>query len=258
MISNFTELLQTAMTEHHYFLLYPLLFMAGVITSLNPCNFPVITLTIGYIGSLSHKSWMKAIIMTLVIVLTRSLVFAGVSVIFLMVSFPIDYLMTEGWFLFAVSFIFITMGLVLLGAIRLPLPHISFSSSFLKGSEIYQALGASLVGSLSAILTSPCLLPIYIVIVSTIAVMIHQAKGMSFMLTIVHGSLMLFVFALGQSILIALGGIFAGLLPRLPRSGKWLSVMQKIFAYIFIILGCLFLIYIGQHTDFPDISIVLF
>ena len=69
--------------------------------------------------------------------------------------------------------------------------------------------------------------------------------------------LKLFLFGLGQGTLILLAGTFTGFLSKLPRSGQWMDKVKKGFALAVMLAASLMLVYVGQATDFPDLSRII-
>ena len=57
----------------------------------------------------------------------------------------------------------------------------------------------------------------------------------------VWGSFLLFVFALGLSLLLLALGIFSGLLSSLPKPGTWMDWIKKGFGILMIVVGGFFL-----------------
>ena len=90
-----------------------------------------------------------------------------------------------------------------------------------------------------------------------VAATLQQAEGAAFVYQALTGGLKLFLFGLGQGALILLTGTFAGLLTRLPKSGKWMVTVKKAFAMLVLAGASLLLVYVGQATGFPDLTRLL-
>ena len=63
--------------------------------------------------------------------------------------------------------------------------------------------------------------------------------------TLVFAFKLLFVFALGLGALLIVVGTFSGILAALPRSDKWIKVVEKVLGIGMIILGCYFIFRAG-------------
>ena len=63
----------------------------------------------------------------------------------------------------------------------------------------------------------------------------------------------MFAYSLGLGSLILICGTFSGVLANLPKSGRWLNVMEKAFAVLMILLAEYFLIYLGHSVGFPKL-----
>jgi thiol:disulfide interchange protein DsbD len=96
-----------------------------------------------------------------------------------------------------------------------------------KGVQRGGHLGALLMGAAAAFVTAPCSAPVLGVLLLTVA---HTQK-------VVWGSFLLFIFALGLSLLLLVLGIFSGLLSNLPRPGTWMDWVKKGFGVLMILAG---------------------
>ena len=59
---------------------------------------------------------------------------------------------------------------------------------------------------------------------------------------VLWGGTLLLVFALGLGMLLMLLGIFSGLLSNLPRAGRWMTWVKRIFGFGMIVAGGWFLV----------------
>jgi len=64
---------------------------------------------------------------------------------------------------------------------------------------------------------------------------------------VLWGIALLFVFAYGMGILVIIVGTFTGLLTSLPRSGVWMRRVQKLFAFLMILVAEYFFIKTGEY-----------
>ena len=71
---------------------------------------------------------------------------------------------------------------------------------------------------------------------------------------VLFGAAAMLAYALGMGSLIIICGTFSGFLAALPRSGRWLNVVEKVFAVLMILVAEFFLIYLGQNANFPLLS----
>lgn len=206
------------------FLVLPLVFLLGIITSLSPCILSLMPVLLGYIGGYGEnrrKSFLMAVFFVI-----------GLGITFAVLGLLASYLGTifgqvgSFWYIFA-ALIAIVMGLHLLDVVHLRFPGLK-RLPFKANSP----LGAVLVGLTFGLVASPCSTPVLAAILSFVAV--RQQ--------VLYGGLLLFVYGAGQGTPLILLGSFAGLLRELP----YLQARSKYFAYfsgvVLILLG-LYLLY---------------
>jgi cytochrome c-type biogenesis protein len=222
-----------------------LAYIGGVLSSLTPCIYPMIPITVGVVGGLQTKNEKR----NTKAVLTRGLAYVlGMAIIyaFLGVLAGITgqvfgtFTNTSGWYL--------TLGIIMtLAALNMidvipfdpqawldrikrsfgvkPKPHASHD----KEATL---VGAFVLGASSGFIAAPCTTPVLTAILGYIA----QSKSVVFGL----GLMMFFAFGLG-TILILIAA-FAGSLEKLPRAGAWMNKI-KVFSGILILAFAEYLIF---------------
>jgi thiol:disulfide interchange protein DsbD len=207
-------------------------FIAGVFVGFTPCVYPVIPITLGYIGAKSVGQKWKGFFLSLVYVLgiavTYALLGAAASLsgkLFGQVgSSPISY--------FVIANICLLLGLAMLGVF-------SFPPISIAGPKVPTAqggyFGAFMVGLLSGLIMGPCTAPVLA------AILVYVGTKQN----VVYGFSLLFVFGYGMGFLLILLGTFTGLLSSMPKSGRWLEWIKKGFGWILILTAEYFLIKAG-------------
>jgi len=205
-------------------------FAGGVLASLTPCVYPLIPVTIGYIGVKSDGSKLKALGLSLAYVTGIAITY---SILGLMASLtgtffgkisssPIVYI-------FAGSVI-IVFGLSLLDLFTIPLPGITKLPVLKKKNYLSEFI----LGLASGLVVSPCLTPI----LGSILVYLATKKNLF------YGATLLFSFAYGMGLVLILTGTFSAAFFNLPKSGKWMVYIKKLFVVLLIFMGVYF-IYTG-------------
>lgn len=209
---------------------YLIAFFGGVLVSLTPCVYPLIPVSIGYIGINSSGSKLKSFILGLIYVTGIAITYSilGLAAV---VSGKIF-----GWFAASpFSYIFtglvITIfGLAMFDIINMPL------LSFVKLPVLKQHnyFSTFLLGIASGLIISPCLTPV----LGSILVYLTSKNS------IIYGATLLFTFAFGMGLILILSGIFSSFLINFPKSGRWMQQVKRLAAAALVISG-LYFIYSG-------------
>ena len=210
---------------------YILAFLGGITISLSPCVYPLIPVSVSYIGARS-SSRLKGFILSLIYVSGIALTYSALGLFASLTgrffgsisSHPLTYI--------AVGIVIVVFGLSILGLFSIPF-HINprLNAPFLK-SKSY--LSIFLLGVTSGFIVSPCLTPALGSILSYLA----TRKN------IFYGATLLAVFAYGMGFVLILSGAFGGFLANLPKSGKWMVYFQRAAGLILVSMGIYF-IYTG-------------
>jgi thiol:disulfide interchange protein DsbD len=229
-----------------------------VAASFTPCTYPVLPLTVGYIGNMAGGSRSRGFFLSVALVFGMALVYAVMGVIFAALGMQFGAIWANGWAVFIIAWFFVVMSLFLLDVFTFPVPRFLNKLQASAGSKQRKGvLGAVLVGGVSGLVVGPCTGPILAVVIVAVATTLEEAQGAAFVFQALKGGLQLFLFGMGQGMLILLAGTFAGFLTHMPKSGAWLSAIKKGFAMVILAGASLLLVYVGQATDFPQLTQVL-
>jgi cytochrome c-type biogenesis protein len=219
-------------------------FAFGVFVGFTPCVYPILPITVAYIGSIARGSKLNGFLYSLVYVLGMAIVYSTIGVITALAGGQIGVIWNNGWVLLALANLFILLALWQLKVIQIPLPQIIRGA----GPRRSGALGALLVGGASGLVVGPCTLPGLAGMVTLIGA--HGGSAGS----LIFGAAAMFAYSLGLGSLAVICGTFSGILTNLPRSGAWLNAIEKTFAILLILVAECFLIYLGQNAKFPLLS----
>jgi len=213
---------------------YIAVFIGGIAVSFTPCVYPVIPITISYIGVASAGSKGKAFLLSLFYVLGMSFTYSILGAIAALTGSLFGQISTSPLVYFFIGNVCLVLGLSMLGVFELPLPgFLKAQKTFSKGKGIAATF---LVGMASGLVVGPCTAAPLAVILSYVATRQNLIFGMT----------LLFVFAFGMGLLLIALGTFTGLLTSLPKAGAWLDKIKKAFGWILILLGEYFLIVMGK------------
>ena len=215
------------------FLAYIAVFLGGVLTSFTPCVYPMIPITIAYIGGRSGESRLKGLSLSIFYVLGMAATYSALGAFAAMTGKLFGAASTNPILYLVVANIFIFLGLSMLDVFTLPMP--SFLTSRQPGKKSGGYFGAFLVGLLAGTVAAPCTAPVLGVVLTFVA-----AKQ-----NVIYGMTLLFVFSIGLGTLLIIVGTFAGLMSSMPKTGKWSVAIKKIFGYLMIAAGEYFLVQAG-------------
>ncbi|MEE8360419.1 MAG: cytochrome c biogenesis protein CcdA [Candidatus Omnitrophota bacterium] len=210
---------------------YPVALLAGILTSFTPCVYPVIPITIGFIGARSTGSKGKGFMLSLCYVIGIAITYSilgGIAAftgsLFGQISrSPITYLV--------IANICVILGISMLGVFELKLPSFQFKG--IKGKGLFSAFA---MGMASGLIMGPCTAPVLAVILTYVA-----AKQ-----NLIYGTTILFTFAFGMGFLLIVLGTFTGIIVSMPKAGPWMDRIKKAFGWILIIVGQYFLFTAGR------------
>ena len=224
---SFEQRFTTAL-EKGSILAFLLVFIAGILSSFTPCVYPVIPITIGYIGGRAAGRRFKGFILSVFLVLGIATVYSILGLIAAASGSVFGAYSQHPAILIFIAAIFAIMGASMLGAFEIALP------ASLQGkmqTERKGFLGAYLVGMITGMVAAPCVGPILVALLTWVA-----QSG-----SLIVGFLLLFVYAIGLGLLFIVIGTFAGAMTALPGAGRWMETIKNIFGVI-LIAGAVFIL----------------
>ena len=205
-----------------------IIFIGGIGASLTPCVYPVIPLTVAFIGARSNDKKMKGFVLSIFLVLGIATTYSILGVLSAESHVAFGSIVQKPAFIIPISLVFIAMGLSMFGYYEIQLSSKLNTKLQVKKKGL---LGAFLVGMATGVLAAPCVGPIVVVLLTWIA-----KTGSPFL-----GFLYMFVFALGMGVLFVLIGTFTGIMSALPKSGNWMLWVKGVFGITFIAVALWFL-----------------
>ena len=215
-------------------LTYAAVFAGGVLISFTPCVYPVLPITVGYIGGRSQGSKAKGFFLSISYVLGMAAMYAALGSVAALTGRVFGRTAASPVTNIVIGNICILMALSLLDVFHVPLPGFSGRGSTGKGRG--GAIGAFTMGLLSGLVVGPCTAPV----LGTLLIYVGARQNILF------GTSLLFVFALGMGFLLLVAGTFTGLLANLPKSGRWTETVKKGFGVFLILAGEYFLLEAGK------------
>jgi len=210
-------------------LAFLLVFLGGILTSLTPCVYPMIPITMAVIGAQASGSKLKGFVLSLFYVLGIAITFSILGVIAAKTGGLFGAFSQHPVTILIISLIFFLMGLSMLGVFVLQLP--SSLASKLQGKKGKGFIGALLTGMVAGLVVSPCISPLLAVILAWVAKIGSVMLGIG----------LLFSFSLGLGILFILIGTFSGILKTLPKSGGWMELIERGLGILLVVLALVFI-----------------
>ena len=232
LVSNLTAYLKT---QEFSYLFLVISFLGGVLASLSPCSLSVLPIVVGYVGGYSEESGFKTFLQLLSFVLGLSAVLTVIGIICALGGRAFVSIGGAYWVLFVASVILLFV-LNLLGVIQFNLPVIV--KQMPKGDAHSLFIYPFILGALFALAATPCSTPILVGIMSFASLSAN----------LVYAALMLFMFSLGQGLIIILACVFTSFVKKVRVFSGVSEVFLKIMGVLLVISA--FYIYFSVFSRF--------
>ncbi len=217
----------------------PLVFLAGVLTSLTPCIYPMIPITVALVGGqtvgdVTASKW-RAFTLTMAYVIGLATVYSVLGLIAGITGTMFGTISTNPWLYFAMANLLVLAALAMLGVLPIRLPASVLQRANTAGSGERRA-GAFVMGAVSGLVAAPCGAPVMIAVLAWVSLTGSALLGFVY----------LFVFSLGMCALLVIVGLFSGAVSRLPRASAWMVWVNRLFAFIMLGVAEYYLIETGK------------
>lgn len=216
----------------------PLLFLAGVLTSLNPCMYPMIPITSAIVGGSAvggTVSRVRTVMLTLTYVIGLAAVYAILGVVAGMSGTIFGSVSSNPWMYFAMAQVLMLAGFAMLDVIPIRVPAFILQRAATAGDS-GRFGGAFVMGAMSGLVAAPCGAPVMAAVLTWVTTTQSAALGFAY----------LFTFSLGMCALLVLVGLSSGFAARLPRAGVWMVWVKRAFAIMMFGAAQYYLIQAGK------------
>lgn len=199
-------------------------FFGGIISSLSPCTLGILPIIIGYVAGYSNKSGIKTFIQMTFFIFGMALVLTSLGLICAICG---KILINKYAAIFGliVNGIIFLMGLNLLGILDFQMPV--FIKQMPQNNNNDLVLYPLIIGAVFALASTPCSTPILAGIMGFASLSAN----------IIMAGLMLFLFSLGQGIVIVFAGVFTSILKGLRAFSRVSGVLMKFSGIILIAIS---------------------
>jgi cytochrome c-type biogenesis protein len=216
----------------------PALFAGGVLTSLNPCIYPMIPVTAAIVGGNQlgvESSRRRTVLLTLTYVVGLASVYSILGLVAGLSGTMFGAISTNPWLYFAMANLLVFSALMLFDVVPVPVPQRLIERASRVGTA-GRFGGALVMGAVSGLVAAPCGAPIMAAVLTWVTTTQSAALGFVYLLS----------FSLGMCALLVIVGLSSGALARLPRSGMWMVWVKKGFGIVMLGVAEYYLIKMGQ------------
>ncbi len=194
-------------------------FAAGVATSLTPCVYPMIVITVSVFGARQATSKLAAAKLSAMFVLGIAALFTPLGVIAALTGDVFGSQLSNPIVLIALALFFLALAASMLGAFELDLPSGLKNRLATTGGDGLK--GAFVLGMANSLIAAPCTGPV----VGFMLTWVGTTRNVLF------GASSFFAYSLGLGVLFFLVGTFS---MSLPKSGQWLEGIKAVFGIVMI------------------------
>jgi len=200
-------------------------FLAGLGTSLTPCVYPMIAITVSVFGAKQAKSRGEAMLLSTAFVAGMVTLFTTMFVIVALTGGVFGAILANKFVMLGISLVFVIMAASMFGAFEMTLPQSWMQRLSGVGGVGYG--GAFTLGLVSGLVAAPCSGPILIAMMAVVtreqSVILGMQLGMAY--------------AVGLGLLFWVVGTFAA---GLPKGGRWMVWVKSFFGCVMLGLALYF------------------
>ena len=223
--------------QHNPLLAGALLFGAGLLTSLNPCIYPMIPITASTLAGVNvegGRTRRRTILLTLTYVCGLALFYAVLGLIAGLTGSLFGTIGASPWARLVIGNLLLVFALAMLEVIPVRLPARLSGWAGSLGGGSYPAV--FLLGATSGLVAAPCGAPAFAAVLTWVATTQSAVLGFVY----------LFVFSLGMTALLAVVGVFSGAIAALPRAGAWMARIKQAAGVVLLLMAEYYFVKAGQ------------
>lgn len=229
-MENFLTHFQGMASSGHFgLIMLAVSFLGGLLASISPCSLAMLPIIIGYVGGYSNENPAKIFLQMLFFVLGSSIVFATLGII-CAVTGKVFVSFAPVYFILLLASLLMVMGLNVIGILDFNMPVLIKQMPQSTGKNM--VLFPILIGAVFAIAGTPCSTPILAGIMAFASMSTN----------ILDAVLMLFMFSLGQGLILIIAGVFTSSLKGFKNFAHISEILLKLSG-VLLILSALYIYY---------------
>ena len=225
-LNELTAPFASALQDGSYVGALGLVFVAGLATSLTPCVYPMVAITVSVFGARQAASRSRAAVLSTAFVLGIAALFTPLGMVSALTGSAFGSALASPWVVGTLSALFAVMAFSMFGLFDLALP--SGLQNRLAQAGGFGVRGAFVLGFVNGLIAAPCTGPVLAVLLTWVATTGNVA----------FGAVALFVYAIGIGVLFWFVGTFA---ITLPKSGRWVEWTKSAFGIAMLALAFYYL-----------------
>lgn len=207
-----------------WLLMFAASFAGGVLASISPCSLAMLPLIIGYVGGYSKETPLRTFAQLCFFILGTAIVFSIIGII-CAVTGSVFASTLGGYFTLIMASLLLVMGLKLTGILYFDMPVMIKSMPTNSTNSLF--LYPVLLGIAFALAGTPCSTPILA------GIMAFAAMGKNLAAAV----LMLFLFALGQGLILIIAGLFTSGVKNLKKFAEFSDILLKVSGWLLVLVA---------------------
>ena len=196
------------------------IFVIGLALNLTPCVYPMLTVTVSLFGTRTDVNPLRAFSKAIVYVLGIATMYSVLGVTAALGGGLFGSWLQSPWVLGGIGVLMFVLALSSFGVYQIQMPY--WLTSRLGGASTTGIVGLYLSGLVVGVFAAPCIGPPVIALMTFVGF-----KGDP-----LFGFWVFFILSLGLGLPYLVLGTFSGLMKKIPRSGDWLTWVEKIFGVV--------------------------
>lgn len=202
-------------------------FGMGVITSLTPCIYPMIPITLAVLGARTKgQSKLKSFTLSLAYVFGIAFTYSILGVAAAKTGALFGAALGNIYVVTAIAMLFVVMAISMYGVFELQVP--AFIRNRVGTAQTGTGYGGAFAtGLIAGVVASPCVGPVLVSVLTYIA----QTQNL------ILGFVLLFSFAMGLGLLFIVLGTSSALVSKMPKAGAWMDLTKFVFGTVMVAMA---------------------